>query len=120
MPRRKSINIVPTQQRIKSIKIERLKCVKDLEMSLEGNNVTAILGRNGSGKSTVLQAIYCLYQPKKEQFEVYRKRHKIRDSGFEVQSFLQTCGRPVMDREPIVGRSILARRDTRDKHNKVL
>lgn len=74
MPTRKKEQ---SQPRLKSIKIERLKCVKDLEMSLEGNNVTAILGRNGSGKSTVLQAIYCLYQPKKEQFEVYRKRHKI-------------------------------------------
>lgn len=74
MPTRKKEQ---SQPRLKSIKIERLKCVKDLEMSLEGNNVTAILGRNGSGKSTVLQAIYCLYQPKKEQFEVYHKRHKI-------------------------------------------
>lgn len=74
MPTRKKEQ---SQPRLKSIKIERLKGVKGLEMSLEGNNVTAILGRNGSGKSTVLQAIYCLYQPKKKQFDIYRKRHKI-------------------------------------------
>lgn len=66
-----------TQPRIKWIKIERLKCVRDLELSLEDKNVTAILGRNGSGKSTVLQAIYCVYRPTGVQYKNYRQRHKI-------------------------------------------
>lgn len=77
MPTRKKIQKEQPQPRIKGIKIERLKCVRDLELSLKDKNVTAILGRNGSGKSTVLQAIYCVYRPTGVQYKHYSKRHKI-------------------------------------------
>ena len=65
-----------TQHRLNSIRIERLKCVRDLDLNLSDKNVTAILGRNGSGKSTVLQAIYCMYRPKPFQYEQYTRRRK--------------------------------------------
>lgn len=66
-----------TQHHIKSIVIERLKCVRDLDLSLEDKNVTAILGRNGSGKSTVLQALYCLYRPQGKQYAYYDHRKEM-------------------------------------------
>lgn len=75
--RKKKIPKEQTQPRINKITIERLKGVRDLELSLEDKNVTAILGRNGSGKSTVLQAIYCVYRPTGVQYKNYKQRHKI-------------------------------------------
>lgn len=52
-----------SQQRIKSINIVKLKQLEDIECSFEGNNLTAILGVNGCGKSTILHALACCYQP---------------------------------------------------------
>lgn len=55
--------MVITQQKILSIKIYSLKNIVDLTMSFEGSPVTVILGPNGNGKSTVLHALACLFQP---------------------------------------------------------
>ncbi|MBE7646771.1 AAA family ATPase [Tenacibaculum finnmarkense genomovar ulcerans] len=52
-----------SQQRLKSIKIHYLKSVNELSISFEDKNVTAILGPNGNGKSTILHAIACVYKP---------------------------------------------------------
>lgn len=52
-----------TQQKLHSIKIYSLKNLIDLEMSFDGSPVTAILGPNGNGKSTVLHALACAFQP---------------------------------------------------------
>jgi energy-coupling factor transporter ATP-binding protein EcfA2 len=52
-----------TQQQLHSIKIHSLKNLVDLEMSFDGLPVTAILGPNGNGKSTVLHALACAFQP---------------------------------------------------------
>ena len=52
-----------SQQVIHSIKIKELKNLIDLEMSFEGSPVTAILGPNGNGKSTVLHALACAFEP---------------------------------------------------------
>lgn len=52
-----------SQQRIKSINIVKLKQLENIECSFEGNNLTAILGINGCGKSTILHALACCYQP---------------------------------------------------------
>lgn len=52
-----------TQQQLHSIKINRLKNIVDLEMSFDGLPVTAILGPNGNGKSTVLHALASAFQP---------------------------------------------------------
>src|SRR5699024_5291771 len=40
-----------------------LKNLIDLEISFEGSQVTAILGPNGNGKSTILHALACAYSP---------------------------------------------------------
>ena len=52
-----------SQQRINSLYIKLLKCLKDVEISFEDKAVTAILGPNGHGKSTILHALACCYQP---------------------------------------------------------
>lgn len=52
-----------TQQQLHSIKIYGLKNIVDLNMSFDGSPVTAILGPNGNGKSTVLHALACAFQP---------------------------------------------------------
>lgn len=52
-----------SNQRIKSISITKLKQLENVECSFEPNALTAILGVNGCGKSTILHAIACCFQP---------------------------------------------------------
>ena len=52
-----------SQQKINSLYIKELKCLKDVDISFEDKAVTAILGPNGHGKSTILHALSCCYQP---------------------------------------------------------
>lgn len=52
------------KQVLKSLKINSLRGIKDLDISFEGNPVTGIFGLNGSGKTTILQTIMCLYRAK--------------------------------------------------------
>jgi AAA15 family ATPase/GTPase len=51
------------KQELKSIHIQKLKGLNNLDMSFEGHNLTAIMGVNGCGKTTILYAIACCYQP---------------------------------------------------------
>jgi len=44
---------------IKSLTIKNFRCIK--ELSVEASELTAFVGRNGSGKSTILQAISTFY-----------------------------------------------------------
>ncbi|EKM6459668.1 AAA family ATPase, partial [Cronobacter dublinensis] len=51
--------------RIKSINIEKLKGINNCPISFpEDKSVTAIMGINGSGKSTILHALSCVFKPK--------------------------------------------------------
>lgn len=52
-----------SQQHLKSIKIEKLKQLENVSCSFEPNAITAILGINGCGKSTILHALACCFQP---------------------------------------------------------
>lgn len=52
-----------SQQRISSIHFENLKNLKNVTIDFTGSELTAIMGTNGSGKSTVLHALACCYQP---------------------------------------------------------
>ena len=52
-----------SQQKINSLYVKELKCLKDVDISFEDKAVTAILGPNGHGKSTILHALACCYQP---------------------------------------------------------
>lgn len=52
-----------SQQRIKSINIHKLKNLKNVEIDFSENNLIAIMGVNGVGKSTILHALACCYRP---------------------------------------------------------
>lgn len=55
-----------TQQKIIFLNVRKLKNLVELDLDLRGSPVTAILGPNGNGKSTVLHALACAYQPVSE------------------------------------------------------
>lgn len=62
---RKRTPLVTDKQVLKRLRIEQLRGIKHLnEISFEGNPVTGIFGLNGSGKTTILQAILSLYRAK--------------------------------------------------------
>lgn len=53
--------------RVKSINVEKLKGIKDCPISFPPDkSVTAIMGINGSGKSTILHALSCVFRPKEK------------------------------------------------------
>jgi energy-coupling factor transporter ATP-binding protein EcfA2 len=61
-----------SQQRLHKLEIKRLKNIKDLCISFENKNITGILGPNGYGKSTILHALACCFQPPDESQEDYK------------------------------------------------
>lgn len=60
------------QQRLHKLEITKLKNVKDVCISFESKNITGILGPNGYGKSTILHALACCFQPSTEGQEDYK------------------------------------------------
>ena len=50
-----------------------IKALKGVSIEIEENEITAIIGANGSGKSTMLGAVSGLIIP--EQGEIYYKRY---------------------------------------------
>jgi len=55
--------MVVSQQKVISLEIENLKNLHDFEIDFENHPLTAILGVNGCGKSTILHALACCYKP---------------------------------------------------------
>jgi len=65
-------NMSISQQRLHKLEIKKLKNVKDVCISFESKNITGILGPNGYGKSTILHALACCFQPPTEGQEDYK------------------------------------------------
>lgn len=55
--------MVISQQKLHTLRIDHLKNLIDLEISFDRSAITAILGPNGNGKSTILHALACAFQP---------------------------------------------------------
>lgn len=53
----------PSQQKVISLYFKSLKNMRKFSINFEPERLTAILGPNGCGKSTVLHALACCYQP---------------------------------------------------------
>lgn len=52
-----------SQHKIRKIHINLLKNLKEVEIDFSGSGLTALIGINGSGKSTILHALACCYKP---------------------------------------------------------
>jgi energy-coupling factor transporter ATP-binding protein EcfA2 len=63
------------QQVLKCIKIESFKGMRDVSIDFTSNALTAILGPNGVGKSTVLHALACINNPVTSPYETVN--HKL-------------------------------------------
>ena len=50
-----------SEQYIESIHFDKLKNLKDLTLNFSDTRLTAIMGVNGAGKSTILHALACCY-----------------------------------------------------------
>ncbi|MBE9062313.1 AAA family ATPase [cf. Phormidesmis sp. LEGE 11477] len=61
-----------SSQRLHQLEIKKLKNIKDFSISFESKNITGILGPNGYGKSTILHALACCFQPSDEDHEDYK------------------------------------------------
>lgn len=61
-----------SQQRLHQLEITKLKNIKDFCISFETKNITGILGPNGYGKSTILHALACCFQPSDPNQEDYK------------------------------------------------
>lgn len=57
-------DIVYPKQKLVKIHVDNLKGIKNLDISFD-KNLTAIMGVNGSGKSTIIHALACVYKPHK-------------------------------------------------------
>lgn len=62
MSSRKKAAIECLPQRIDYIEFDSLKGLRNVRVDLTGNDVTAILGENGVGKTTILQALACSFR----------------------------------------------------------
>lgn len=54
---------VPTQQRLRRLEVVRLKGLQDVSLDFGHTPLTAIMGGNCSGKTTVLHALACAHKP---------------------------------------------------------
>lgn len=59
--------LVTDKQVLKKLIINTLRGINNLEISFEGCPVTGIFGLNGSGKTTILQTVMCLYRDKNSE-----------------------------------------------------
>jgi len=65
-------NMSISQQRLHKLEIKKLKNIKDFCISFESKNLTGILGPNGYGKSTILHALACCFQPPTQEQKDYK------------------------------------------------
>lgn len=57
-------DIIYPKHKLVNIHVDRLKGIKNLDIKID-KNLTAIMGVNGAGKSTILHALACVYRPYK-------------------------------------------------------
>ncbi|ENZ4449745.1 AAA family ATPase, partial [Escherichia albertii] len=88
---------IPAQLRLKEIQIQSLKGISNCTINFPADKkVTAIMGMNGSGKSTIIHALACCYKPRNttskenNRFSDFFTPHddnNWRDSGFTAHFY---------------------------------
>jgi predicted ATP-binding protein involved in virulence len=63
---------VPSQQRLKRLQVVQLKNLKDMDLSFGDEPLTAIMGANRSGKTTLLHSLACAHRPSEPNAVDYR------------------------------------------------
>lgn len=91
---------IPPQLRLKEIQIQSLKGISNCTIKFPADKkVTAIMGMNGSGKSTIIHALACCYKPRNatskenNRFSDFFTPHvdnNWRDSGFTAHFYVGT------------------------------
>ncbi|AST69685.1 AAA family ATPase [Kosakonia cowanii] len=91
---------IPAQLRLKEIQIQSLKGISNCTITFAADKkVTAIMGMNGSGKSTIIHALACCYKPRdatskeNNRFSDFFTPHvdnNWRDSGFTAHFYAGT------------------------------
>ncbi|AUY66883.1 AAA family ATPase [Klebsiella pneumoniae] len=91
---------IPAQLRLKEIQIQSLKGISNCIINFPADKkVTAIMGMNGSGKSTIIHALACCYKPRtvtskeNNRFSDFFTPHEDnnwRDSGFTAYFYVGT------------------------------
>jgi energy-coupling factor transporter ATP-binding protein EcfA2 len=91
---------IPAQLRLKEIQIQSLKGISNCTITFPADKkVTAIMGMNGSGKSTIIHALACCYKPRdatskeNNRFSDFFTPHvdnNWRDSGFTAHFYAGT------------------------------
>lgn len=64
--------IIPTQQQLVSLNVSLLKNLKDVELVFSDSPLTALMGTNGCGKTTVLHALACSFSPIDNKSQIYK------------------------------------------------
>lgn len=89
-----------SHQELKCIKIENLKCLKNLEIDFSEKPMIAIMAPNGCGKSSILHALYCSFNIPNTSAEVNHFSRFFRptnlnnwnNSKFSIEFSYQTQG----------------------------
>lgn len=66
--------------------------VEDVSFKIEKGTIAALLGANGSGKSTILKAITNFHYPTKGKIFISDNNHNIYDSILDSQKIMQLVG----------------------------
>jgi len=81
---------MPTQQKLIEIYFDSLKNLKEVPIRLDEAPLTALMGTNGCGKTTVLHALACVYAPPNDNSPNYKLStffNPTRDSTWSGSSF---------------------------------
>lgn len=87
-------------QRINSLKIQRIKGLNDLEIDFNDKAVTGIFGINGCGKSTILHVLDCVYRSENGMGETnyftrfFKKDGKTTWAGSSLEANFTIGGNP--------------------------
>jgi ABC-type lipoprotein export system ATPase subunit len=79
-----------TQQKLIEIYFESLKNLKQIPIRIDSSPLTALMGTNGCGKTTVLHALACIYGPPNDNAPNYKLStffNPTRDSSWSGSSF---------------------------------